>query len=106
MPADSRWRGDCQNAGSGLRSSPSELLKLELEQGLGLGPGPVTQVKRKGLTGKIPLREFSRRCRGEGMVAVSKQRRRVHRLVPDSTSLDSQALGICLFLLSHTLFGL
>lgn len=65
------WRGGCQNAGSGLRSSPSELLMLELEQGLGLGAGPVTQVKRKGLTGKIPLRELSRQCRGEGMVAVS-----------------------------------
>lgn len=78
MLADSRWRGDCHDAGSGLRSSPSELLKLELEQGLGLGPGPVTHVKRKGLTGKIPLRELSRRCRGEGMVAVSKQRRRIH----------------------------
>lgn len=61
---------------------------LELEQGLGLGAGPVTQVNRKGLTGKIPFRELSRQCRGEGMVAVSKQRRkRVHCPVPDSIVL-------------------
>lgn len=76
MPADLLWRGGCHSVGSGLWSSPSELLKLELEQGLGLGPGPVTQVKRRGLMGKIPFREFSRQCRGEGMVAVSEQRRR------------------------------
>lgn len=71
---------------------------LELEQGLGLGAGPVTQVKRKGLTGKIPLRELSRQCRGEGMVAVSKQRRkRVHCPVPDSIVLMIRYSGFILF---------
>lgn len=75
---------------------------LELEQGLGLGAGPVTQVKRKGLTGKIPLRELSRQCRGEGMVAVSKQRtKRVHCPVPDSIVLMIRYSGFILFCSVH-----
>lgn len=46
--------------GSGLGSSPSELLMLELELERGLGPRPARQAKRKGPPGKIPFREFSR----------------------------------------------
>lgn len=42
------------------RSSPSELLMLELELERGLGPRPARQAKRKGPPGKIPFREFSR----------------------------------------------
>lgn len=64
-------RDCCQSSGSNFRSSPSELLRLELELGLGLGPGPgpAKQAKRKGLTGKMSLKELSKQCSGEGLAA-------------------------------------
>lgn len=62
-------RRGCQSSGSGLRSSPSELLMLELELERGLGPRLARQPKRKGPSGKIPFREFSRQWSGEGLVA-------------------------------------
>ena len=68
-PASSPCRRGCQSSGSGLGSSPSELLMLELELEQGLGPRPARQAKRKGPPGKIPFREFSRQWSGEGLVA-------------------------------------
>lgn len=68
-PESSPCRRGCQSSGSGLGSSPSELLMLELELEQGLGPRPARQAKRKGPPGKIPFREFSRQWSGEGLVA-------------------------------------
>lgn len=77
--------GDGSPCGSSCQSSsPSELLKLELELEPGLGLGPAKQAKRKGLPGKIPFREFSRQRSGEGFGAAPGQtateEHSVHRL--------------------------
>lgn len=67
------WSG-FQSSVSGRRSSPSELLELQPELELGLGLGPAKQAKRKGLPGKIPFRELSRRWSGEGSAAAPSWR--------------------------------
>lgn len=72
LPLSSPWSG-CQSSVSGRRSSPSELLELQPELELGLGLGPAKQAKRKGLPGKIPFRELSRRWSGEGSAAAPGQ---------------------------------
>lgn len=68
-PTSSPCRRGCQSSGSSLGSSPSELLELELELGLGPRTGSARQAKRRGPPGKIPFREFSRQWSGEGLVA-------------------------------------
>ena len=96
-PTSSPCKGCCQSSGSGLGSSPSELLMLELELERGLGPRPARQAKRKGPPGKIPFREFSRQWSGEGLVAGPRQMATKERSVrepkdrPEGLGLRGQA---------------
>lgn len=83
FPVGSPCGSSCQS------SSPSELLKLELEPGLGLGLGPAKQAKRKGLPGKIPFREFSRQWSGDSFVAAPWQMTTEHSVhQPDDRPED------------------
>lgn len=91
-PRSSPCRRGCQSSGSSLESSPSELLTLEQELEPGLGP--TRQAKPKGPPGRIPFREFSRQCSGEGLLGgpgqTTAEEPSVHRPYGRASPLSAQ----------------